>query len=221
MDPLIEIPGKDELSGALGGMPLFPLPQAVLFPNTILRLHVFEPRYVQLLEDCLEGNRFMAIPRLSPGWEDGPSPPPVFPVAGVGFVLHSAPVSERRYNIALLGMGRIRIEGEVPTGKMYRIAQGRLLEDSHVDQKALDGRISDLQMLLAQLALQNSEISGLFAPLLESGLEQGPLVNTLAHLLLRDADVRQRCLENACILERCSIVEEALASALLGGAFDE
>ena len=221
MEPMIRIPALEELNDAMGGIPLFPLPQAVLFPNTILRLHVFEPRYVQLLEDCLEGNRFMAIPRLSPGWEEHPPPPRICPVAGVGFVLHSAPVQDRRYNIALLGMGRIRIAGEVSTEKMYRIARGELLEDSPVPAGELQARLSGLQMLLAQLALQNSELSGLFSPLMEPGLEPAPLVNTLAHLLLRDADSRQACLESDSVLERCSIVEEALASALLGGAVEE
>lgn len=66
-------------------LPLFPLPDTVFFPHTLLPLHVFEPRYRAMVADCLGGEKRMVVVRLVPGWEqDYYGRPPIHTVAGAG-----------------------------------------------------------------------------------------------------------------------------------------
>ena len=61
------------LANFMGTVRLFPLPNAVLFPQVMQPLHVFEPRYRQLAEDALAGDRFIAMALLAPGWQSDPA----------------------------------------------------------------------------------------------------------------------------------------------------
>ncbi|TAH34458.1 MAG: hypothetical protein EYC70_16080 [Planctomycetota bacterium] len=103
-------------------VPLFPLPNVLLYPDAILPLHVFEPRYVQMVEDLQEsGNDRIALGLMRPGWE--PSyfeNPPVFDVAGLGRMLQCSRTSEGRFNILVQGLTRVRLVEESPSGRLYR-----------------------------------------------------------------------------------------------------
>ena len=68
-----------ELKDFSGLAPIFPLPNVVLFPNALLPLHIFEPRYRQMTADALEGERLIAMALLRPGWESSspPAEPPI------------------------------------------------------------------------------------------------------------------------------------------------
>ena len=60
----------EQLRNFTGHVPLFPLPDAVLFPNALLPLMIFEPRYRQMVADALAGDGLIAMALLKPGWED-------------------------------------------------------------------------------------------------------------------------------------------------------
>ena len=215
---MINLPSQEELSEACAFMPLFPIPQVVLLPNTLLRLHVFEPRYVQLLEDSLQSNRLMAIPRLASGWETSTFKPPLHATAGVGLVIDSVSLPQNRYNIALLGMGRIRINEEHESDRLYRIATADLLANIGQKTDSWKQQKKSICMLLAQLVVQNPELSGILQPLLEIERPPEQFLNCLAHLLLQDADKRQEYLELSELNQASAMIEEALSLALLGGA---
>ena len=72
----------------LARLPVFPLPRVVFFPGTALPLHLFEPRYTEMIEDCLEsGCTAMAVALLSPGWEDSyEGKPAIHEIAGAPVV---------------------------------------------------------------------------------------------------------------------------------------
>ncbi len=103
-------------------VPLFPLPNVLLYPSAILPLHVFEERYVQMVEDMVaQGQDQIVLGLLEGGWEDDYfERPPVHAVAGLGKLLHTGPKMDGRYNILVQGVERVRIvdEPEVPT--LYR-----------------------------------------------------------------------------------------------------
>ena len=68
-------------------LPLFPLPNVVLFPNVFLPLHIFEPRYRAMVADALKGDRLIGMVLLRPGWEsDYEGRPPVFPTGCAGLI---------------------------------------------------------------------------------------------------------------------------------------
>ena len=78
-------------------VPVFPLPNVVLFPNVFLPLHIFEPRYRQMVEDALNGDRIIGMVLLRPGWEgDYEGRPPVYPVGCAGVVTHAERLADGR-----------------------------------------------------------------------------------------------------------------------------
>src|SRR5215208_1517291 len=81
-------------------LPLFPLPNVVLFPNVCLPLHVFEPRYRQMVADALDGDRIIGMTLLRPGYEaEYERRPAIYPIGCAGVVTHSQPLADGRYDI--------------------------------------------------------------------------------------------------------------------------
>jgi len=99
-------------------VPLFPLPSVFLFPAQLLPLHVFEPRYRQLVEDSLDGPGRIVLGTIL---GDG-DPPPVMAVAGLGEIVRHEKLPDGRFHIWLLGLHRVRIE-EQPSSRLYRMVR--------------------------------------------------------------------------------------------------
>jgi Lon protease-like protein len=109
----------DTLPARLG---VFPLPNIVLFPDTLLPLHVFEPRYRALVADAMAGPRRIAMGVLQPGWEaDYEGSPAMHPVACVGRVVEHQLLADGCSDLILRGESVVRIE-EVASEKPYRTA---------------------------------------------------------------------------------------------------
>ncbi|MDR3638753.1 MAG: LON peptidase substrate-binding domain-containing protein [Isosphaeraceae bacterium] len=108
---------------------LFPLRDVVLFPHTILPLHIYEPRYRQMTEDALARDKTIAIVRLKPGPADGPAVPAIEDVACVGEIVRHQRMADGQFNILLAGRRRVRLRREVPSEKLYRIAEADVIED--------------------------------------------------------------------------------------------
>src|SRR5437762_11320055 len=110
---------------------LFPLPNLVLFPSVIQPLHIFEPRYRQMMADALDDDRLMALVLLRPGWEeDYHKRPPVHAVACLGRIFQEQRLADGRYNLLLQGLARARVVAEVPSPRLYRVARLELLADA-------------------------------------------------------------------------------------------
>ena len=110
-------------------IPLFPLPNVVLFPQMPLPLHVFEPRYRKMVEDTLAGHRTIGMTLLRPGWEpDYHGRPPVYPTGCAGVIEQSEPLADGRFNLLVRGTTRFRIVTE-HEGEPYRLAAiGRAID---------------------------------------------------------------------------------------------
>jgi uncharacterized protein len=120
----------DPLTDFEGTARLFPLPNLVLFPSVIQPLHIFEPRYREMMADALVDDRLLALVLLAPGWEeDYHLCPRVHPVACLGTITNEEQLHDGRYNLLLNGLRRIRIASELPSQKLYRSARVELLED--------------------------------------------------------------------------------------------
>ena len=108
-------------------IPIFPLPNVVLFPSALLPLHIFEPRYRAMVADALESERLIGLVMLRPGWEshyDGT--PEVYPIGCAGFITHADRLPDGRFNIMLRGLEKFRILDERPAREgveRYRIAR--------------------------------------------------------------------------------------------------
>src|SRR5688500_5868209 len=103
-------------------IPIFPLPNAVLFPNVFMPLHIFEPRYRVMVADALAGDRIIGMVLLKPGFEPQyEGRPPVYAIGCAGVITHSDSLPDGRFNIVLRGIEKFRITGE-DESKAYRLA---------------------------------------------------------------------------------------------------
>ena len=102
----------------LNEIPVFPLSNAIFFPKTILPLNIFEDRYLQLVNDCVKGNRMfgMVQPRNSKGMS-----PEVYSVGCLGKIISFNETTDKRFIITLLGVTRFKIKKELQKEKLYRI----------------------------------------------------------------------------------------------------
>lgn len=113
---------------------IFPLPNVTLFPGALLPLHVFEPRYREMLREALAGRRVLAIARLKPGFEqDYEGRPPVFDVCGVGGVESWSERDDGRFDIGLRGLARARIIEELPPRRAFRQVRAERIVEPAVD----------------------------------------------------------------------------------------
>jgi Lon protease-like protein len=94
-------------------LPLFPLPNVVLFPNVFLPLHIFEPRYREMVADAVASDRMIGMVLLRPGWDrDYEGRPPIYPIGCSGVMTHVERLGDGRYNLVLRGLERFRIVEE-------------------------------------------------------------------------------------------------------------
>jgi Lon protease-like protein len=102
--------------------PLFPIPGAILFPRAQLPLHIFEPRYRDMVRDAVDGDGLIAMvqPQLVEVEDDRKQP--LYPVGCVGEIVGLEELEDGRFNIVLNGSNRFRIINEVDLDTPYRNA---------------------------------------------------------------------------------------------------
>ncbi len=121
---------QERVERAASALKVFPLPSAVLFPHTVIPLHIFEPRYRALVQDALAGDRVLALSQLEPGWEGNyGGRPPMLPLMCAGVIAWDEQVEEGRYNILLQGVCRVRMTSELAADKSYREVRAEVLPD--------------------------------------------------------------------------------------------
>lgn len=130
-------------------LPLFPLPNLVFFPRTRMPLHIFEPRYRQMISDAVAADQRFGIVLLRPGWEkDYFGAPPIHACGTVSQIEQAVPLDDGRYNILVRGEVRFRVVGEVSRDP-YRTARVIAQPESREASKA-----SDKKEWLADLSRQ-------------------------------------------------------------------
>ncbi len=134
-----------------GRVRLFPLPNLVLFPHVTQALHIFEPRYCEMLGDSMATDRLIAMALLEPGWEaQYHKKPPIASVVCIGKVIAHTPTVDHRHNILLAGLRRARIVREIESGeRSYRQADVELLADLYPSDSQLQR--TDAQELLLDM----------------------------------------------------------------------
>ncbi|MBI4571935.1 MAG: LON peptidase substrate-binding domain-containing protein [candidate division NC10 bacterium] len=198
-------------------IPIFPLPDVVLFPHTLLPLHIFEPRYRQMVRDCLAGEKRLAMALLKPGWEkDYYGRPPVYPIAGAGEIIQQEELADGRFNILLRGTMRIAVTTELPSDKPYRLVRARPLPDRYLDAdpKGLADRVERLKVfylrILSEVHKGQSETTKIFSGVKDPGI----IVDRIAGAAITDAETRQQALEAVEVGTRLTVVQDHLVAVL-------
>ena len=199
------------LTRAAEAIPLFPLPGAVLFPHTLLPLHVFEPRYRRLVEDVLTRDGLIAVPCLAPGpSDDAEAAPPLLPVCGVGRIVHHVALPDGRHHIVLAGVARLRLHEEHASDTPYRLARATILQASPPTARHA-GLMQQVRSSLATLPPRLPPIAEAVAQLLGQDWPDEALLDAAGHLLLREPSRRQAFLEEDVPETRAEAVLVAVA----------
>jgi Lon protease-like protein len=188
-------------------IPLFPLPNVVLFPNVCLPLHIFEPRYREMVADTLDGDRIIGMVLLRPGWErDYEGRPPIYQIGCAGLITHAERLADGRYNIVLRGLEKFSVRKEDPQ-RAYRIAEvDPILEPSgDGDRDAMRAARRKLEALL----VPQPEGRGV-DPKMPPSMPDEDLVNALAQYLELEVVEKQALLERDGLLARCRSLIELL-----------
>jgi uncharacterized protein len=190
-------------------IPIFPLPNVVLFPNVFLPLHIFEPRYRAMIGDALGGDRIIGMVLLQPGHEsEYAGRPPVFPIGCAGVITHAEPLSDGRFNIVLRGLERFRITGEDnEPATTYRLAHVDSLPESIPEDHRTELRRHRhrLEALIA-VAIERAGAE----PRFPAAVHDEDLVNALAQYIELDPLERQALLEREGVLARCRALIDLL-----------
>ena len=197
-------------------LPIFPLPGVQLFPHALLPLHVFEPRYRDMVRDAMAGERLIAIASFEPGYEANyHGRPSVRSIIGVGSIIGHEPIGEGRANIVLRGLTRARIERELPpAAEAYRMVEADTVADE-VASGFDGGAARDMLILLAdQLALKLPSGGETLRELARSQPDLGALADVLSAALVTDPDDRQSLLETADVGTRVDRVSGEIATVL-------
>ena len=195
----------------LAALPVFPLPNVVLFPDALLPLHVFEPRYRELVREVLSGRKLMGVVRLKPGFEDDyDGRPAVFDVCGVGAVVDSEERPDGRYDITLRGLVRARIVEELPPARAFRQMRVVELSDGFSDAGVTSAWQRKLISLWSTLAPHLPESVRDLRSLTRGAEGPGAYADRLAAALVGDPDGSQRLLAETDPAERLRLLTEKL-----------
>jgi Lon protease-like protein len=196
-------------------LPIFPLPQVALFPGMRLPLHVFEPRYRDLVRDALQGSRVLGVPRLRPGYEaDYLGRPPVFELCGAGRIVAHERRTDGRFDIELLGLSRVRIVEELPPTESYRVVRAELVPDLPAEPALVLALEQRLASLWPSVAAHLPEALRDLRKLTSDSDDVGAVTDRLASVFAGDHELAQRLLSEPNPAERLHVLTEHLAAAV-------
>jgi hypothetical protein len=186
-------------------VPLFPLPGAILFPRSQLPLHIFEPRYREMVHDALEGAGRIGMIQPHASEDEGA---PLYPVGCVGEIVSVEELENGRYNIVLLGTSRFRLISETDLGTAYRNAE--------VDADAFDeSEPSPLSMTLrAEVEREARRLGDAMRLSVDWAavrrLDDEMLVNAIAQVAPFDVGAKQALLEAATLDDRADLLVQLM-----------
>jgi Lon protease-like protein len=203
----------------LTAVPLFPLPNLVLFPNALLPLHIFEERYKAMTADAIAGGRRIAMALLSPGWEKCYyGRPPIEPVVCVGTIVSYEHLDDGKFNFLLRGEARACIESEISSlpaateKPLYRRARLSLLPETDIMEIDLGHERQRLESLLMSGTFASLPLVNQIRSLLRGAMPTAAIADLVAFHLLEDVMLKQSILANGDIRARVNRLLSALAA---------
>jgi uncharacterized protein len=187
-------------------VPIFPLPGAILFPRSQLPLHIFEPRYRDMVRDAIDGGGQIAM--IQPQRLDDDNEAPLFAVGCVGELVGVEELEDGQFNIVLLGSHRFRLVREVDVDAIYRCAE--------VDIEAFDdGDPPPLPLIqraeVEREARRLGDALGLAVDWAAvARLDDEMLVNAIAQVAPFDIGAKQALLEQASLEGRADLLVQLM-----------
>lgn len=204
-------------------VPIFPLPDAVFFPHTLLPLNIFEPRYKAMVTDVLESGGLMGVVQLRPGWDaDYFGNPPIYKIFGIGRIAEAERYEDGRYDILLSGLYRAHLVREVEH-ETYRQAVVEILPD--IIPAGSAEAVRDVHEILKEVMVR---LAGALPPdvKLFSGndlqrLGPGELADIMASLFVTDPYDRQSLLAETDVSRRQQLLRVQIQAMINSSYTDE
>jgi Lon protease-like protein len=197
-------------------VPIFPLAGAILFPRSQLPLHIFEPRYREMVRDAIDGAGQIAM--IQPHRLDDDNQAPLYGVGCIGEVVGVEELDEGRFNIVLMGSNRFRLIKEITADSPYRCAE--------VDVEALDDSEPEPLSLVERAEVEREarrlgDAMGLAVDWTAvSRLDDEMLVNAIAQVAPFDVGAKQALLEEETLEARADLLVQLMQfhrAAVTGG----
>ena len=187
-------------------VPLFPLPGAILFPRSQLPLHIFEPRYREMVRDAMEGPGRIAM--VQPHRLDDDNKAPIYDVGCVGEIVGLEELEDGRFNIVLLGSNRFRLIRETEADTPYRCAEVDIEDFDDGDPPPLSlGQRAEVE----QEARRLGDAMGLAVDWAGvSRLDDEMLVNAIAQVAPFDVGAKQALLEQPSLDGRADLLVQLM-----------
>ena len=201
-------------------VPIFPLAGAILFPRSQLPLHIFEPRYREMVRDAIDGGGRIAM--IQPHRIDDDNKAPLYSVGCVGELVGVEELDEGRFNIVLLGSNRFRVIRETEIDAAYRCAEVDIeaFEDNEPEPLAMVRRAE-----VEREARRLGDAMGLAVDWTAVGrLDDEMLVNAIAQVAPFDIGAKQALLEQTTLEGRADLLVQLMQfhrMAVSGGVESE
>ena len=191
-------------------IPVFPLSNFIIFPKTTVPLNIFEPRYIEMINDAMSGNRIIGM--IQPK-SNTASKPSLYDIGCAGKITSFNETDDGRYIIILTGISRFKITEEIKTDKLYRECNVNFnVFSNDLVKKNIDIKFSDLELIFKDLknlfVKQGYEIN--WKELENQSLDQ--TINTLSMASPFSLEEKQILLETTNLNERKKKLEEILST---------
>ena len=197
-------------------IPIFPLSNFIIFPNTTVPLNIFEPRYIQMVDDCMKGNRLIGI--VQPKKTGDLKKPNLFKIGCIGKITSFNETEDGRYLIVLNGICRYKIVNELTNDKLYR--ECKINFDNYINDLKENNKE---EIKFADLKLIFNDLKNLFKKqgylINWKDLEKQTLyqtINTLSMVSPFSLEEKQILLETNTLVERKKKLEEILKTYISG-----
>ncbi len=186
-------------------VPIFPLAGAILFPRSQLPLHIFEPRYRDMVRDAIDGAGRIAMVQPQAADDAGAA---IYAVGCVGEVVGVEELEDGHYNIVLHGSNRFRLLAEADLGTPYRNADVDIaaFDDSEPEPLGLAQR--------AEVEIEARRLGDALGLLVDwnavGRLDDEMLVNAIAQVAPFDVSAKQALLEEAGLAGRADLLVQLM-----------
>jgi len=198
-------------------LPVFPLPDAVLLPHAIQPLHIFESRYRQMIDECLDGSGQIAIATFEgAGWRDNyDGHPSLRRAVCVGQIVQHEALEDGRHDILLQGICRARIVRiiEPQNGRTYRQVDLAPLEAVSSSPPPMKDIRDELRQMLTNPRLSRLRaVDTVMEWFDRDDVSTHSLLEFIGFALLKDCELKYRLLAEANPIRRAGIIKDELAS---------
>ena len=131
-------------------IPIFPLSNFIIFPNTTVPLNIFEPRYIQMIDDSMKSHRMIGM--IQPKKSGGLKKPDLYEVGCIGKITSFNETDDGRYLVIINGISRFNINKEIETNKLYRTCEVNYEKyNRDLDDKVEKFELKDLDKIFKDL----------------------------------------------------------------------